>query len=110
MKNGRYFAMVPREQIAGLPTGSAIDTKVWLVIRSFAFDRLVARDVGYSEIAKLVGIDRKNVPRSVRRLEAGGFLNRVRGGPRGHTKNIYLLPTAAGDDLADAETSVPHRR
>ena len=107
MKNTRYWALVPREQIAGLPTASAIDTKVWLVIRSFAFDRGVARDVGFSEIAKLAGIDRKNVPRSIRRLEAAGSFSVVRGGPRKHIKNIYLLPNDAGDDqTAISEGSV----
>ena len=105
MKNGRYFAIVRRDEIERLPAGSTIAVKVYLVIRSFAFDRGVVGDLSLSQIAQLVGTARHNVPRALRRLEADGFIIVVRGGPRGHIKNRYLLPAEEDDDeTADAAT------
>ncbi len=105
MRNGRYFAMVPRDQIVRLPL--SIAAKVYLVIKSYpgAFDRGVVGNLSLSQIARLVGTGRHNVPRAIRRLEADGFLSTVHGGPRGHTKNLYMLP--AEDD--DGETTVAEK-
>jgi len=70
---------------------------------------------GMATLASIAGIERKNIPRELKRLETEGFLRRLEG-PPGRLTNTYLINpdpersvTSPERTLVDIEMSSPVR-
>jgi DNA-binding Lrp family transcriptional regulator len=103
---GPYFGIIPR-WVAPLDMHGA-DHRVLLVIACHARKGTRIAQISIEQIAGEVKLDRRNVQRAIRRLDARGVLKKLRGGgrlrgsQRGHASEYEIIFTPR----ADAKKSV----